>query len=147
MVLYLRSLLTTNFKYTKTLLSKDNKVFLASQERFELPLRPFPYYFIYFDRSLNISSFANACRSLPHIFTTVQFGLVSSPMFCTVKLPSPYFRWPSANFSVKSLSFDLAIFAPSPFLYDLLKPSNQSQVQSIGDSHFPLLLIVTHCRG
>ena len=52
----LRSLLTTNLKQTKTLLSKDNKVFLASQERFELPLRPFPYYFIYFDRSLNISS-------------------------------------------------------------------------------------------
>lgn len=118
MVLYLRSLLITK---QKTLLSKDNKVFVAYQEKFELPLRPFPYYFIYFDRSLNISS-PSRMPADPFLtfFTTVQFGLVSSPMFCTVKLPSPYFRWPSANFSVKSFSFDLAIFAPSPFF---IRPS------------------------
>lgn len=127
MVLSLKNLLITK---QKTLLSKDNKVFLASQERFQLPTRPFPYYFIYFDRSLNISS-SSRMPADPFLtfFTTVQFGSVSSPMFCIVKLPSPYFRLPSANFSVKLFSFDFAIFAPSPFLYNPLKLSNHTSSQ------------------
>lgn len=126
MVLYLRSLLITK---QKTLLSKDNKVFSASQENFELPLRPFPYYFIYFDRSLNSSSSRMPADPFFAFFTMIQFGLFSSPMFCTVKLPSPYLLRPSTSFSVKSFSFDFAIFAPSPFLYNLLKLSNHTSSQ------------------
>ena len=39
----------------KTLLSKDNKVFLASQERFELPTRQLPtIYKRFFHRLLNV---------------------------------------------------------------------------------------------
>jgi len=52
MVLSLKNLLITK---QKTLLSKDNKVFLASQERFELPIRQLPMiYKRFFHRLLNV---------------------------------------------------------------------------------------------
>ena len=147
MVLYLRSLLTTNFKYTKTLLSKDNKVFLASQERFELRSAHFRT-ILYILIAVLIYLLLRECLPIPssHFYDSpIRVSFITDVLYC--KIAITIFSVLSANFSVKSLSFDLAIFAPSPFLYDLLKPSNQSQVQSIGDSHFPLLLIVTHCRG
>jgi len=55
------------------LLSKDNKVFLASQERFELPTRQLPIYKRFFHRLLNV----HLCGQLT-IFVKKYYTLYSS---------------------------------------------------------------------